>query len=149
MKQVNTQNFWSFELGTQERINVPIGVIIGFQQRDRQDSQNLNKDRFCRPPVICAQWIFRAEKHTDACIFLKYDDDEYSQCFGQIREVFRALTKNDVLNPKKSDPDVRSTNVNVAGEGSIDISYNFYLFDFRYQKNLEAVQPFIVEMYIF
>ena len=36
MKEVNTQNLWSFELGTQEGINVPIWFIIGFQQIDRQ-----------------------------------------------------------------------------------------------------------------
>ena len=30
MKEVNTQKYWSFELGTQERINVPIWIIAGF-----------------------------------------------------------------------------------------------------------------------
>ena len=36
MKEVNTKNLWSFELGTQEGINVPIWSIVGFQQKDRQ-----------------------------------------------------------------------------------------------------------------
>ena len=36
MKEVNTQNLWSFELGTRENMNVPIWNIVGFQQRDRQ-----------------------------------------------------------------------------------------------------------------
>ena len=49
MKEVNTQNLWTFELGTQERINVPIWNIVGFQQRDRQDSQKLNNDKFYGP----------------------------------------------------------------------------------------------------
>ena len=40
MKEVNTQNLWTFELGTQEGINVHIWVIIGFQQSDRQHDQN-------------------------------------------------------------------------------------------------------------
>ena len=31
MKEVNNQNFWNFELGSQEIVNVPICVIIGFQ----------------------------------------------------------------------------------------------------------------------
>ena len=31
MKEVNTQNLWSFELGTQEVVNVPIWIIVGFQ----------------------------------------------------------------------------------------------------------------------
>ena len=55
MKDVNTQNLWTFELGTQEGINVPILIIIGFQQKDRQDTQNLNNDTFYRPPVRSAQ----------------------------------------------------------------------------------------------
>ena len=45
-KKVNTQNLFAFELGTQEGINVPIWIIEGFQQRDRQDSQNSNNDMF-------------------------------------------------------------------------------------------------------
>ena len=54
MKEVNTQNFWTVELVTQEGINVPNWIINGFQQRDRQDSQNLNNDIFYRPPVKSA-----------------------------------------------------------------------------------------------
>ena len=30
MKNINTQNLWTFELGTQEGINVPIWIIVGF-----------------------------------------------------------------------------------------------------------------------
>ena len=30
MKEVNTQNFWTFELGTQEGINIPICVFVVF-----------------------------------------------------------------------------------------------------------------------
>ena len=36
--EVNNQNLWDFELGSQESMNVPIWINIGFQQRDRQDS---------------------------------------------------------------------------------------------------------------
>ena len=62
MKQVNNQNVWNFELGSQENMNVPIWIIIGFQQQDRQDSQNLNNDTFCRLPVVSAQCIIGTEK---------------------------------------------------------------------------------------
>ena len=34
MKEVNTQNLWTFELGTQEGINVPIRKFVAFQQND-------------------------------------------------------------------------------------------------------------------
>ena len=46
MKEVNTQNLWSFELGTQDGVSVPIWILVDFQQRDRQDSQNLANDTF-------------------------------------------------------------------------------------------------------
>ena len=34
MKEVNTQIFWSIELGTQERINVPVWIYVSFQPSD-------------------------------------------------------------------------------------------------------------------
>ena len=76
VKQVNNQNVWNFELGIQENMNVPIWILIGFQQQDRQDSQNLNIDTFCRLPVVSAQCIIGTEKYPDAGILLNYDDDD-------------------------------------------------------------------------
>ena len=78
MKEMNNQNVWNFELGSHENMNVPIWIIIGFQQRDRQDSQTLNNDTFCRLPVVSAQCIIGTEKYPDAGILLNYDDDDYS-----------------------------------------------------------------------
>ena len=34
MKEVYTQNLWTFELGTQESNNVLVWILIGFQQSD-------------------------------------------------------------------------------------------------------------------
>ena len=48
MKESSNQNLWNFELGSQKSMNVPIWIIVGFQQEDRQDSQNPNNDTFCR-----------------------------------------------------------------------------------------------------
>ena len=105
MKEVNNQNLWNFELGSHENMNVPIWIIIGFQQRDRQDSQNLNNDTFCRLPVVSAQCIIGTEKNPDAGILLNYDDDDYSQGYHQIKEAFRALTKDSILQPYISEAD--------------------------------------------
>ena len=68
MKEVNTQNFWTFELGTQEGINVPIWVFVVFQQMDRQNDQNLNEDTFVRLPVIYAQVVIGTEMYPDTAI---------------------------------------------------------------------------------
>ena len=62
MKEVNTQKFWTFDLGTQEGVNVPIWVYVAFQQHDRQYDQNLNNDTFYRMPVTSAQCVIGTEK---------------------------------------------------------------------------------------
>ena len=90
MKEVNNQNLWKFELGSQESMNIPIWIIIGFQPRDRQDSQSLNNDTYCRLPVTSCQCIIGTEKYPDNSILLNYDDDNFSQGFAQINEAFRA-----------------------------------------------------------
>ena len=46
MEEVNSQNFWSFELGTQEGINVPLWIYVILQQSDRQHDKNFNNDNF-------------------------------------------------------------------------------------------------------
>ena len=139
MKEVNIQNIWNFELGTQEGIKVPIWIIIGFQQQDRQNSQNENNDTFYRPSVISAQCIIGTEKYLDSSILLNYNDDDYNQGYGQIKEAFRALTKDDILQPYISDHDFRSSNNND------DIGYNLYVFDILYQKDFENAHPIKVE----
>ena len=68
-------------------------------------------------------------------ILLNYNDDDYNQGYGQIKEAFKALTKDDILQPYISDNDFRSSNNNN------DIGYNLYVFDIRYQKNFENAQP--------
>ena len=139
MKELNTQNLWTFELGTQQGINVPIWIFVAFQQSDRQNDQNMNNDTFYRPPVSSAQCIIGTEKYPDSGILLNYNDDDYSQGYGQIKEAFKALTKDNLLQPYISDHDFRSSN-----DGH-NIGYNIYAFDIRYQKNFESSQPIKVE----
>ena len=139
MKEVNTQNLWTFELGTQEGVNVPIWIFVAFQQNDRQNDQTLNKDTFYRPLVSSAQCIIGTEKYPDSGILLNYNDDDYSQGYGQIKEAFKALTKDNLLQPYISHDDFRSSN------NGDNIGYNIYVFDIRYQKNFESSQPIKVE----
>ena len=139
MKEVNTQKFWTFELGTQEGISIPTWIFVGFQQNDRQHGQNLNNDTFVRLPVISAQVIIGTERYPDSAILLNYEDDDYSQGYGQINEASKVLTKDNILQPYISDHDFKSSN-----DGN-DIGYNIYAFDIRYQKNFENAQPVKVE----
>ena len=139
MKEVNTQNLWTFELGTQEGINIPTWIFVAFQQNDRQHNQNLNNDTFVRLPVISAQVVIGTERYPDSSILLNYDDDDYSQGYGLIKEAFKALTKDDILLPYISEDDFRSSNE------ANNIGCNIYAFDIRYQKNFENAQPVKVE----
>ena len=139
MKEVNTQNFWVLELGTQEGINIPSWIFVAFQQNDRQHDQDLNNDTFIRLPVISAQVIIGTERYPDSAFLLNFDDDDYSQGYGQIKEAFKGLTKDDLLKPYISEDDFRSSN-----EGN-NIGYNIYGFDIRYQKNFENSQPIKIE----
>ena len=140
MKEVNTQNFWTFELGTQEGINIPTWVFVAFQQNDIQHDQNLNNDTFVRLLVISAQVIIGTERYPDSGILLNYEDDDYSQGYGEMKEAFEALLKDDILKPYIAEDDFRSSN-----EGN-NIGYNIYAFDIRWQKNFENAQPVKVEI---
>ena len=110
MKEVNTQTLGTFELGTQERINVLILIIVGFQQKYRQHDQNIYIETLYRPPVKSFQSIIGTEKHPDSAILLNYNDDDHSQEYSPIKEAFRAITKDDILKPNISHHDFRPTN---------------------------------------
>ena len=97
MQEVKNQKVWQFHLGAEKGLNMPIFIIIGFQQQDKENSQNLNVDTFCRLPVTTSQCIIGSEKYPDSAILLNYDDDDYSQGYEQIKQAFRALTKDDIL----------------------------------------------------
>ena len=140
MNEVNSQNPRNLELDSQESMNVPIWIIIGFQRRDRQVSQNLNNDTFCRLPVVSFQCVIRTEKYPDAGILLNYDDDDYSQVYGQIKEDFRALTKDDILQALIGDDNFRTSNIRAD-----DVGYNLYVFDIRYQQKFRASHSIKVE----
>ena len=92
-----------FELGSQKNMNVPKWIIISLQQPDRQVTQSLNYDSFCGLPVTSAQCIIGRERYPDAAILLSYADHDYSQCYSQNKEAFRAYKKDDNLQPYISD----------------------------------------------
>ena len=139
MKEVNTPNFWTFELGTQEGVNVPIWVFVAFQQQDRQHDQTFNNDTFCRLSVSSAQYFIGTEKNPDSATLLNYADDDYSQGYGGIKEAFKALTKDNILQPYISENDFRCDN------NGNNIGYNIHVFDIRYQKNYRSGQSVKVE----
>ena len=71
---------------------------------------------------------------------LNFDVDDNGQGYSQIKEAFRALTKDNVLQPYISDDDFRSSNVRVD-----DVGYNLYVFDIKLSKNFSDFRPIRVE----
>ena len=82
-------------------------IFVGFQEMDRQDSQNLNNDTFYRPPVISAHVVIGTERYPANSFLLNYDDENYSQAYGETKE---ALTQYDILQPHISEHNLRSSN---------------------------------------
>ena len=70
---------------------------------------------------------------------LNYDNHDYNQGYGQLKEAFTALTKDDIFQLYLSDHEVRSSN-----NGDI-LGYKLYVFDIQYQRSLESAQPIKVE----
>ena len=82
-----------FGIGVSRKHECSIGMFIEFQQRDQQNSQNLNNDTFCRLPVTSCQCIIGTKIHPESCILLNYDDDYYFQAYGHYKEASRAITQ--------------------------------------------------------
>ena len=110
MEEVNTQKLCNFKLGTQEGIELPIWIFVSFQQIDRQDSQNLHNNSPHKPTVSSAHVVIGTERYLDNSLLLNYDDDGYSQGYRQIKEAFKALTKNDILQQYISEHNFGSSN---------------------------------------
>ena len=136
LEEVNNQNLLNSDLGSQKSINIPIYFITEVQQRDGQDSQILNSDTCCGLAFTSAQCKIETEKNSDVGRLLNYDDDDYSQGYGQTKGFFRALTKDDFFKPYITVDDFRSSSIKAD-----DVGYNLYVFDKRYQQNLTTGQP--------
>ena len=70
---------------------------------------------------------------------MNYNDDNYSQGHGRIKEAFKALTKYNILQPNKNEDVFRSSN------DDDDFGYNIHCFDIPYKKNFESGQSVKVE----
>ena len=99
MKDVTTENFWTFELGVGDGVDIPIYVIDGFMQRDQFNQQHQNIHTFYRPGVVIAQCTFVSEKFSDAGIKCNYAFDKFSQACRETVSRFRYLAKNNISQP--------------------------------------------------
>ena len=99
MKEVTTENVWTFELDVGDGVDILIYVIVRFMQRDKFNQHYKNIDTFYGPCVVNAQCIIRIEKCPDAGIKCNYAIDRYSQAYGEFVSCFRHLAKDKFLRP--------------------------------------------------
>ena len=86
----------------------------------------MDNDAFCGLPVASAQCVIGTGTYSDAGILINYDDGDYYQGYGQSKEAFRALAKEDMLQSYISGDDFRVSNIRAD-----DVGYVLYVFDIR------------------
>ena len=99
-KDVQQQDEWKFERKIGEGTDLPVCVIVKFQQRDLLDNQFRANGSLFSPAIIAfAQCIFGTEQNLVAGIFLQHTQYKLSLGFIQNVFCFTHPTKYDILQP--------------------------------------------------
>ena len=130
-KDVNTNNNWSFELGT-SGMESPTFMIVGFQARNKIDSQIHDIATLDRLSISNAVCKIGSEKYPDDGIECDYDRDKYDQAYSEIANFYQLKSETNLLNPFFDLHKFRR-------------SYKFYVFDLSKQKDQTASQPIRLE----
>ena len=130
-KDVNANNNWTFELGNSGE-STPSFVIVGFQARNKIDSQTHNNVIFDRLPTSSGVCKIGSQKYPDDGIKCDYDRDKYDQAYHEIENFYLLKSETNLLNPFI---DLHKFRTN----------YNFYVFDLSKQKDQIASQPIRLE----
>ena len=116
MKDVTTENNWTFELGLRDGIDLPIYGIVGFLQRDQFNQQHQITDRFYRPSIVNAQCIIGNEKFPDAGIKCKYAIDKKSEVYVEFVSCIKHLAKGNILQPYKTQKSFLTSDIYPDGD---------------------------------
>ena len=134
-KDVNTNSSWTFELGNaggSSGIESPTFMIVGFQARNKIDSQVHDNAVFDRLPISNAVCKIGSEKYPDDGIECDYDRDKYDQAYSEIENFYHLHSETSLLNP-------------FIDLNKFRTNYNFYVFDLSKQKDHIASQPIRLE----
>ena len=82
-KDVNTNNSWTFESGKSGE-STPTYVVVGFQARNKIDSQTHDNAKFDRLPVSNAVCKIGSDKYPDDGKECDYNRDKYDQAYKMI-----------------------------------------------------------------
>ena len=137
MKDVLTENNWTFELGVGDGSDISIHVIVAFKRRDQFNQQHQNFDTFHRPSVVNAQCIVASEKLPDAGINCNYAIDKSSQAYGEIVSCFGNLAEDITLQPYITQKDFLASNNYPDGNPG----YKFNVFLILHHEDYSSAQP--------
>ena len=130
-KDVNSNNNWTFELGISSESS-PIFVIVGFQARNKIDSQTHNNATFDRLPISNAVCEIGSEKYPDVGKECDNDRDKFDQAYSEIKNVYTLHSECNLLNPFIDLHKFRTNN-------------SFYVFDLSKQEDHIASKPIRLE----
>ena len=130
-KEVNTNNNWTFELANSEE-STPTFVIVGFQARNKIDSQTHDNAIFDRLPISNAVCKIGSEKNRDDGIECDYGRYKYDQAYSEIENFYQLKSQTNLLNQ-------------IIDLHKVRTNYNFYVFDLSKQKDNIASQPIRLE----
>ena len=114
-KDVNTNHNWTSDLENCGE-STPTFVIVGFQARNKIDSQTHDNAIFDRLPISDAVCKVGSEKYPVDGIECDYDRDNYREAYQEVENFYRLHTDTNLLRPFI---DLHKYRTN----------YNFYVFD--------------------
>ena len=128
-KTVNSNNNWTFELGVEAGIDIPIDVIVGFQSAARlSPDQTQNNGVFDQLDIIGASLKVGSERYPDNEMSLDYNINKYSDAYRELKKFKKEYIGEQSLNPYITYKEFKDL-------------YNIYVFDIRNQKaHLSAQQ---------
>ena len=97
-KDVNTNNNWTFDLGNSGE-STPSFVIVGFQARNKIDSQTHHNAIFDRLRISNAVCKIGSEKNPVDGNECDYDRDNCSEAYQEIENFYRLHTETNILRP--------------------------------------------------
>ena len=97
-KDVNTNNNWTFGLGNRGE-STSTFVIVGFQARNKIDSQTHDNATFDRLSVSNAVCKIGSEKYPDDRIECDYDRNKYDRAYSEIENFYHLKSGTNLLNP--------------------------------------------------
>ena len=96
-KDVNPNHNWTFELGNSGE-STPTFVIVGFQARNKIDSQTHDNAVFDQIPIGNAVCKIGSGKYPKDGIECDYDRDKYDQAYSEIENVYQLKSGTNILN---------------------------------------------------